>query len=296
MTILETQIWATVDHPPQRVVSLVPSITDSLLRFGFGERLVGISDYCPWEGQGIPARRVGGVKSPDRDAILGLRPDLILADREENDEATISYLDESGALIWLQFAPSVQAVLESLSDLVRLFQGGEDAVTQLRMLESAVKWVRLSRENEPSVRYFCPIWKGLDEASGHWWMTFNAATYCSDLLKLLGGENCFSDRSRRYPLSADLGNGPAEAPGKRDQRYPRVSAEEVRLQNPEVILLPDEPYDFHELDVDILQREFATTDAVQHQRIRRVDGNDLTWNGIRIMHALESMQELFRLR
>jgi len=293
MLIQEEPLWSILSTSPRRVVSLVPSLTDTMLGFGFEPSLVGITDFCPWkEGTEEPAR-VGGVKDPDLDKVLSLEPDLVLADREENDRLVMKELDRAGLLIWLTYAPTVRSVLDLLSDLVRVFQGGEEAIAQLRLLESSVNWVRLSHETSRSIRYFCPIWMGEHEQAGVWWMTFNGETYCSDLLAHFGGENCFGDRIRRYPLLADLGIAPAEPTGERDQRYPRVTVREVVQSSPDMMLIPDEPYAFNESALEELTKLLEGTPAVRNGHIHRIDGRDLTWNGSRIGHALKNFPELF---
>ena len=82
-------------------------------------------------------------------------------------------------------------------------------------------------------------------------MTFNADTYAHDLLRICGGENVFAERERQYPLKADLGEAEPMLPmirasAGRDTRYPRVTMEEVEAAQPDVILLPSEPFQFTE--------------------------------------------------
>ncbi|HEY8076772.1 MAG TPA: helical backbone metal receptor, partial [Labilithrix sp.] len=142
---------------------------------------------------------------------------------------------------------------------------------ELRAAESALAG------KEP-VATFCPIWmKPL--------MTINGETFMSDMLALAGMRNVFSDRQRRYPLAADVtGAPPIEAEG-RDTRYPRVTIEEVRSRNPELVLLPDEPHPFTDEDAQVFR------DA-GFSRVVKTSGKDLCWYGAWTIDALPRVRAL----
>lgn len=288
-----TDIPPDFPHQPRRVVSLVPSLTDSLLHFQLDHTLVGVTDYCPWTASGPAPRSVEGTKTPDVEAILALKPDLILADREENEKTSLEALERAGSTIWLTFLPSVEAVLAMLSELVRVFRCDELAIQRLRMFEASYRWAALASDPDGGVSYFCPIWQEDHAEAGLWWMTFNQHTYCDDLLSLCGGRNSFASRNRRYPLEADLGLTAVEDAGGRDVRYPRVTVEDVVDAAPERIFIPDEPYTFSEEDVRRLRAALKDTPAVQNGRVLRVDGRDLTWNGVRTFQALATLPAAF---
>jgi len=126
-------------------------------------------------------------------------------------------------------------------------------------------------------------------------MSFNADTYIHDLLRVCGGTNIFAGRERLYPLAADLGRGeawPEDDPRwqGRDLRYPRVTWEEVVAHQPDVILLPSEPYAFSEADLPLFEQ--LDVPAAHQGRIHLVDGSLLTWHGTRLAHALEALPKL----
>lgn len=124
-------------------------------------------------------------------------------------------------------------------------------------------------------------------------MTFNRQTYAGDLLDLMGGENSFENRTRQYPLAADLGRGDAEEPGARDVRYPRVTLGEVVAAQPEVILLPDEPFVFDDAACQALMDDLRETPAVRAGRVYQVDGRLLAWYGTQIKAALDALPGYF---
>jgi ABC-type Fe3+-hydroxamate transport system substrate-binding protein len=281
--------------PPQRVVSLVPSMTESLFELGLGSALVGVTDYCihPAEAvAGLP--HLGGPKNPRVDEILALKPDLVLANWEENTRPTVEALEAAGVAVWVTFPQTVLESLEVLWKLVELFHSHE-AGLRLRTLELTLDWAISSVDERRTVRYFCPIWQETTQSGQTWWMTFNRRTYPSDLLLLIGGENAFADRERRYPLRADLGLEAAQDPGERDTRYPRVTAEEVIAAQPQVILLPDEPFAFGEEHSKRIADLLAETPAAQKGRIYPIDGSLITWHGTRLARALRELPAVLEL-
>ena len=119
-------------------------------------------------------------------------------------------------------------------------------------------------------------------------MTFDHRAYASDVLRLAGAHNVFSERPRRYPLAADLGKRAAWADEKvdqRDTRYPRVRLEEVVERGARAVLLPDEPYAFNEKDFEAF-RGLETTPALA---LELIDGKDVFWYGTRVAEAIDRL-------
>jgi len=274
---------------PERVISLVPSITESLIELGAGGRLVGVTDYCPLPKVSQEISRLGGTRNPDIGRILELKPDLVIANKEENSREAVSAMEEAGLNIWLTFPQTVEQVLDILWAMARLFHLETGAAPKLLWLERSLEWARRALENSVSSRVFVPIWRGEHPRAGPWWMTFNEKTYCHSVLEVCGGANIFAGRMRRYPLEADLGFAEAEAPGERDVRYPRVLPEEVRQLSPEIILLPDEPFPWDPTSVDEIKETLRGTPAVELDRIHIIDGRWLSWHGIHLAKALAEL-------
>jgi iron complex transport system substrate-binding protein len=285
---------ALPDSAATRIVSLVPSLTESLLELGLGERLVGITDYCVYPAEAVRwYPRVGGTKNPRLEDILALEPDLVLANREENGRAAIEAMQAAGLKLWVTFPHSVAKAMDILWELARLVTQRE-AIVRLQVLDLTRQWAEDAVKMQVGVRYFCPIWQDRIEDGLDWWMTFNQETYAHDVLRLAGGENIFAMRQRSYPLEADLGLREASDPGERDTRYPRLSLTEVRMANPDLILLPDEPYAFGEDDRQRLMALLPDVRAVQAERVYLVDGSLITWHGTRLAHALRELPALFQ--
>ena len=281
---------------PERVVSLVPSMTETLLEFGVGHTLVGVTDYCrlPAELEGQVAR-IGGTRTADAAAIRSLSPDVVLANQEENLRELVEGLEAAGLRVWVTFPRSVRGAMDVLWHVIELFRLPQ-AAPKMHVLEATLEWTMRAAEGSRQPRVFCPIWQDQTADGEPWWMTFGEGAYAHDVLQVCGGVNAFASRRRRYPLEADLGRAPDEPPAGRDTRYPCVSLREVVDAQPEVILLPDEPFHFDEACEQHIREALSATPAVKAGRVHRVDGTLIAWHGTRLGKALAELPLLLQAR
>jgi ABC-type hemin transport system substrate-binding protein len=250
-------------EPPRRIVSLVPSLTESLFALGLGERVVGVTEWCVHPAEGVAALpKVGGTKNPDVAAIVALAPDLVIANQEENRRRDVERLEAAGLHVWVTYPRTVAegaAVLADLADLGASDHAREAVVTPVFAALVEAQRARPAR----GVPVFCPIWRDP-------WMAVGGDTYADDLLGLCGGRNVFAEHGER--------------------RYPRVTLDEVVAAAPEVVLLPDEPYAFGAQDVAELRR--LPIPAAQSGRLHLIDGTWVSWYGSRIERALRAIRSL----
>ena len=258
----------------KRIVSLVPSDTYTVIRLGLGERLVGRTVYCVEPGDLVSGiETVGGTKNADVERILALQPDLVIANQEENRRHDIERLQEAGLEVLLSFPRTVEQGLEHVERLLTLFPS-----TTFDLEPARACYRRLALRRVDPVPAFVPIWMSP-------LMTVHADTFISDALELCGGRNVFADRKRRYPLSADLGLRPPVEAADRDERYPRVTLEEIAARTPRLALLPDEPHEFTETDAAVF-RDLG----IPH--VAFCDGKDLMWYGLRSLEGLDRIAAL----
>ncbi len=253
----------TLNAAACRIVSLVPSLTESLFALGCGASLVGVTRYCTEPARAMGhVERVGGTKNPDLSRIRALQPDLVLINEEENRREDFEALEGAGLTLFVSFSRRARDVVGLIDRLGRLT--GSHAAAQcmagaltevLRELESAPP--------SPRRRVFCPIWKNP-------WMSFNHETYADDLLRLAGGDNIC---------------------GARQGRYCTVSLEEIAAADPEVVLLPDEPYVFAAKDLPSLA-PLSATRAYHTGRVHFIDGKALSWYGPRTAAALPYLRRM----
>ena len=277
-----------IPHAPQRLVSLVPSITEVLFSFGRGQQVVGITDYCTEPAAVVATKtKIGGTKNPDIAAILALRPDLVFAVAEENRRQDVERLAAAGVSVYV-FAPrTVRDGIDLLWRVAELLDCRPEVTGQMQAIEQDYAETVAFVARRQRVRVFCPIWKDP-------YMTINEDTYIHDVLRVCGGDNIFAHRQRRFPLAADLGQQPettSERSAERDRRYPRITLEEMAALRPEVVLLPDEPYVFSQADMADFT-PFPEVPAVRDGRIFLVDGKMVSWYGPRIGHSLRTIRAL----
>jgi len=206
---------------PRRVVSLVPSLTETLFAIGAGADVVAITDWCIFPEE-LTLPRVGGTKNPSVETIRALAPDLVHMNLEENLERHARAIRE--------FAPVFVTEPKRVADVIDLFQTLGEIHDQRDRAEDLA--AELRREIEaPAKREFtfaCPIWKNS-------WMWCGGDTYVSDLLTTAGGRNVLMDFTR----------------------YPSIALDEVLALRPDVVFLPDEPYVFTEADTADLRARGA---------------------------------------
>ena len=162
-----------------RVVSLVPSVTETLLAWGVEP--VACTRFCEQ-----PAlRHVGGTKDPDLDAIASLRPDLVVMDEEENRHQDAVALRDAGIEVYTTAVRSVDDVAATLKGLAEHVEVDAAGI--------APPEVDVRADRAKGKHVFVPIWKRP-------WMTINADTYGSSVLAALGVVNVFADAPKRYPV------------------------------------------------------------------------------------------------
>ncbi|MGH3106709.1 MAG: helical backbone metal receptor [Rubrobacteraceae bacterium] len=246
---------------PERIVSLVPSLTEALFAFGVGARVVGRTRYCLWPPRAVgKVPVVGGTKKVDVPRLLELEPDLVVSVREENSRENVERIQDAGVPVFVGAPESVEGALWLLRELARAVEAPRtDAV--LGPIERVYGRLREEMKLTNPRRLFVPIWKNP-------YMSVGSDTYAHDVLETCGGENVCGGSAR----------------------YPVFTLEEVEEAQPEIVLLPDEPYPFSAEDLE----DFYALDipAAHSDRIHLVDGKLLTWYGPRMASSLTQLAAL----
>ena len=200
-----------------RVVSLVPSLTETLFDLGAGGDVAGITDFCIFP-PGLNLPRLGGTKNPRVEEIRALAPDLVYVNQEENLRRHADAIREF-ARVHVSEPKSVEDVAALIAELGEIHGRRERAAELVSELRAEIDGLK------PVVRFSfaCPIWKSP-------WMWCGGDTYVSRLVECAGGVNVLGERLR----------------------YPHVELEDVLALQPGVIFLPDEPYLFTRADADAI--------------------------------------------
>jgi len=227
-------------RPPRRVVSLVPSLTEAVSVTLPGV-LAGATDYCTHPA-GLDVPRIGGTKYPSVERILDLRPDLVLANAEENRKEDVEVLTAAGVPVWVTYPRDLDAAFASLSRLLTALGAGRPAW----LADAEIAWAAPSPGRTTTA--VIPVWRKP-------WVVLGSGTFAGDLLRRLGIVNLYGDDP---------------------DRYPRPSLEQIRGRDPELVILPDEPYAF---SPDDGPEHFAPTPSVL------ISGRHLTWYGPSLAEA-----------
>jgi ABC-type Fe3+-hydroxamate transport system substrate-binding protein len=197
---------------PRRVVSLVPSLTETLFELGAGESVVAITDFCIFPAD-LDRPRVGGTKNPRVDEIRALQPDLVHMNLEENLRRHADAIE--------QFAPVFVTEPKSVDDVAMMIEQLGAIHDRNERAAELVHTLHEERRTLPKreFTFACPIWKNP-------WMWCGGDTYVSRLVEAAGGRNVLQSHAR----------------------YPQLDVHQVMTMHPDIVFLPDEPYVFTEAD------------------------------------------------
>lgn len=246
------------------MVSLVPSTTETVCRFGAGTRLVGCTRYCTQPAGLLGAvPRIGGTKNPDRDAVLALLPDLVLGNAEENRAEDLDWLGARVPVL-VQTPRTVAEAAASLRELAARLDVTETAAASLEAIDRRIEALCSASRRDSGPRVYYAIWTKP-------WMTVGRDTFVRDVLRLCGGENVADGAAGRYPAMT-----PAQAVER----------------GVELVLLASEPWSFDAQQRDRIAAQRLFGDA----ELLLCDGRDFSWHGVHMAGGLPRAAQLLRNR
>jgi ABC-type Fe3+-hydroxamate transport system substrate-binding protein len=236
--------------PYKRIVSLVPSLTELLIDLGLKGQLIGRTRFCIHPEDDVEdIEIVGGTKNPDLEKIIELKPDFILANKEENRKEDIEVL-QAYTHVQVTDIESVEDALLEISSLGITLGVNNKAQ---KLVSKATKLLsEIPSERELSVAYF--IWKDP-------WMTVGKDTYIHHVLERYHLKNVYGDQTR----------------------YPKTTLKELESKNPDLILLSSEPYPFKEKHIQEIK------EACPVAKIELVNGEWFSWYGSRMSKAFNAL-------
>ncbi len=243
--------------PPRRIVSLVPSQTELLHALGLEREVLGITKFCvhppAWFQE---KKRVGGTKTVSFEKVAALQPDLVLANKEENERDQIEALSEHFP-VWVSDVrdlPTALDMIEGVGAVTGKFEAAQALVAGIRAAFFAHR--PEPGAYRPRVAYF--IWRKP-------YMVAGGGTFIHAMLEAAGFDNVFAAETR----------------------YPEISGETLRALAPEVLLLSSEPYPFAEKHL----AEFRELCPAAHAAVI-VDGELFSWYGSRLLQAPAYFRQL----
>ncbi len=242
---------------PKKIVSIVPSQTELLCDLGLDETVVGITKFCIHPQEWFKTKaRVGGTKKINIAKIIELKPDLIIANKEENLKEDIEAL-ESVAPVWISDIKTLKDALQMIKNIGEI----TNTITKAQSLANTINIEFEALHTLQNLQTCCYlIWQNP-------YMTIGADTFINDMLKYCGLQNVFAN----------------------EQRYPIVTIEEITNAKPTIVLLSSEPFPFKQKHLDELQKHLPNT------KIILVDGEIFSWYGSRLLKAVDYFKELINL-
>jgi len=240
--------------PPNRVVSLCPSITETLFALGLKEKIVGRTRFCIHPAEEVAsAVRVGGTKAIKMDRLHALKPDLIIAEKEENTPEMVRELEKHYP-VFVVNVEEVSHAYRMVEDLGRITQTESQATDMLSRIKR--DWQQIFPLTNPLSTVYL-IWQDPIMAVGR-------DTYIQSVLAHCGLTN----------LCLEIAG-----------RYPTLSASTLKALSPELLLLSSEPFPFTEIHIQTFQ------ELLPHTHVQLVDGEMFSWYGSHMLAAGPYLQD-----
>lgn len=240
-----------------KIISLVPSFTELLFDLNLGAEVIGVTRFCihPKEKTRL-ITKIGGTKSLKIERILDLKPDLIIANKEENSKEDILQLQQL-ANVWVTEIVTFQDALDVISELGE--RANRVSESKKMVLEIQKEFKNLPNFPHRSVAYF--IWEGPIMLAGK-------NTFINEMLAKIGLTNIITNPDSRYPVQTE---------------------EELQELNPEFIFLSSEPFPFKEKQLPRYQKVFPNSKVIL------IDGEMFSWYGSRMKLAPTYFQQLMHV-
>lgn len=237
-----------------KIISLVPSITETLFDFGLTDtEIIGRTKFCIHPKDSVKnVETIGGTKNLNLEKIKNLNPDLIIANKEENEKLQVEELMKDFK-VWVTAIETLEDNSRFLTELGMLLNKENTAKNFNQKISDIIKGIKIQEPKK--VCYL--VWKNP-------YMTIGSDTFIHEILDKLGFENVF----------------------KNEKRYPEISVEEMK--NADFIFLSSEPFPFQQKHIDELQKELL------HSKIVLVDGEAFSWYGTHLAKCGEYFFELVK--
>jgi iron complex transport system substrate-binding protein len=256
-------VTGTSDSIPQRIISLSPSITETLFAVGAGKQVVGVTSYCDYPREAATREIIGGFSSKtiSLETIISLNPDLVIAGVSAH-QPIADVLEKSGIAVLLVEPKSISDItnlIEELSIITGHEEQGKAVAEDIRLRMAAVKSKLELLGETGRVRVFYEVWDAP-------LMTAGPESFTGQLISLAGGINIFSDIQGEYP---------------------QVSSEELISRNPQVILSSDTHGDKLSVEAMGMREGWKNIDAYKENKVFLLDGNIVSRPGPRVIDAVE---------
>jgi iron complex transport system substrate-binding protein len=181
-----------VPDRPQRIVSLVPSVTEVLFALGVGDRIVGVTQFCTYPPEALSKPRVGSYSNPGLEAIAAQQPDLVIAAADMANSGLLARLEALGVPVYIVYPRSIATTLSTIRDLGNLVGESAGAEQIAARLDLVIHKVAAATANLPKPRVLLSVEIQPLTVAG-------PDTLADDLIKVAGGINAVPPGPGRYP-------------------------------------------------------------------------------------------------
>ena len=247
----------TINYPPKRIVSIVPSQTELLFDLGLDEEVIGITKFCIHPIEKFATRtKVGGTKKLRIDQIRQLQPDLIIGNKEENTQQEIELLMEEFP-VWMSDISNLEEAMATITQIGEIVNREPEAAYLNHLINAGftdLQALALTKGINQTVAYL--IWKDP-------YMFAGRATFIDDILRKIGLQNIITQN-----------------------RYPEITPEELKTLNCQLVFLSSEPYPFKEKHLEEIRV------LLPEAKVMLVDGEMFSWYGSRLVKAVNYLFHL----
>jgi len=252
-------------EPPAGIVSLSPSLTETLFAVGAGDAVEGVTTYCNYPDEASEREKVGGfsARTLSIETILSLEPDLVFADLTRH-ASVIETLEGYGVAVFAVNPVSIDDCLETVRLVAEAAGRAEEGRALASRMRERIDAVTAVTGSIPASERPVVYWEVFDEPL----MSTGPETFIGQLIDLAGGRNAFSDAG---------------------ESWPRISREALLQRNPDVFMSSESHGEKFNADAVRARVGWSEIAAVRTGRIHLFDGDIVSRPGPRIVEALEMM-------
>ncbi|WP_432712099.1 helical backbone metal receptor [Pedobacter sp.] len=246
-----------LNYPPKRIISLVPSQTELLFDLGLNQEIIGVTKFCIHPHDKVKDKiKIGGTKKLNMDLIRSLKPDLIIGNKEENEQAQIEELREEFP-VWMSDIYTLEDAKKAIQQIGVLIDREPEAAYLNHLITAGFNDLQtLALQNNINEKVAYLIWREP-------YMFVGQHTFINDILALNGLHNIVTAL-----------------------RYPSMEIAALQEFQPLLVFLSSEPYPFRDKHIEELKK------ALPHAAIRLVDGEMFSWYGSRLVKAVQYFFQL----
>lgn len=249
---------------PKRIVSMAPNITEILFALGLKNQIVGVTNYCNYPAEAANIERIGGFINPSLEKIIFLKPDIILCTADGNRKETVRQLENIGLPVFVVNPVDIDKLFNAILRISEITGRKEEGIILVTQLRDQQQQISAMTKSLSKPRVFFQV--GIEPI-----ITVGGETFITKLIDAAGGINIY---------------------GHESSRYPRCSIEDIISKNPDIIIISSAGKMADYRHAKKYWQQWSNLQAVQDNRIYRIDPDIINRPSPRIMDALEELTKI----